>query len=69
MVVTEAHEIVTAAGEMIFTSLVTGQEVGERLQVPEIRSKYAEGHTYTACNKSERDKLLKSKKWKEITCT
>lgn len=56
-------EVITPASEMIFTSLVTGQEVGKRLPVPEHRHFTPKGYIYTARNKQERDKLLNTGKW------
>ena len=64
MEVIKEYEVVTEASEMIFTSLVTGEEVGKRLPIPESRTLYRVGHKYTARNKKERDNLLKTGNWK-----
>lgn len=51
---------------IIFTSLVTGQEVGERLPVPESRYTTREGSIYTTRNKQDRNKCLKTGKWEIV---
>jgi hypothetical protein len=56
-------ETITPASEMIFTSLITGEEVGKRLPVPESRHFTPKGHIYTARNIKDRDNLLKTGKW------
>lgn len=62
----ETFETIIPASEMIFTSLVTGQEVGERLPVPESRYTTREGSIYTARNKQDRNRCLKTGKWEIV---
>lgn len=62
----ETFETVTPASEMIFHNLLTGEEVGKRLPVPESRHTTIKGYKYTAKNKADRDKLLKSGKWRLV---
>jgi hypothetical protein len=62
----ETFETVVPASEMIFTSLVTGEEIGDRLPVPESRYTTEEGYIYTARNIKDRDNCLKSGKWELI---
>lgn len=62
----ETFETVAPASEMIFTSLGTGQEVGPRLPVPESRYTTVKGTIYTARNKPELSRLLKSGKWELV---
>lgn len=63
LIALETFETVMPATEMIFTSLVTGQEVGARVPIPESRHTTLKGTIYTAKNQKDRDKLLKSGKW------
>lgn len=63
LIALETFETVAPATEMIFTSLVTGEEVGARLTVPEFRHTTEKGTIYIARNTKDRDKLLKSGKW------
>lgn len=63
----ETFETIVPATQMIFTSLVTGEEVGDRLAVPESRYTTEKGYIYTARNIQDRDKCLKSGKWELVS--
>lgn len=65
MQATESYEQIVPASVMEYRNLLTG-EIVDTQPVPEIKLTTIKGQLYTARNKADRDKLLKTGKWVEI---
>ena len=63
----ETFETVVPADVIIFRHLITGEQVGDPVPVPERRWTTEKGYIYLARNKQDRDKCLKSGKWELVS--
>lgn len=62
----QTYETVIPATEMKFTSLMTGEEIGKRLPIPESRYTTEAGKIVTARNKKDAARYQADSRWKQI---